>query len=245
MSETVASIGEREGRLTELIIGREFRSERADEFATHGLARRLKAISYSLLRVFEVLPPDLRVLPSSEQRAEATAHIQSVSFNVYGCFDNLARVWVYENDVRRPDGTDLGVHEIGFVAKCKRVRASLPQNLRQELAEMDDWFTHLENFRHATAHRIPLYIPPFMLDPRNQERYAELELQASAALRRHSFDEYNDVIAARNSLRFFRPMIATSVNENVNALFHPQLLADFATVELWVQRIFDHLAENG
>jgi len=108
---------------------------------------------------------------------------------------------------------------------------------------MDEWFSHLEDFRHATAHRVPLYIPPFMLDPANQDAYRDLDRRAAEALGRHEFENYEALTQERDALRHFRPMIATSINEGANALFHPQLLADFATVELWVGLFLDNLRE--
>ncbi|MCR2835004.1 hypothetical protein [Parerythrobacter lacustris] len=239
--EKSLTVMDRRATLTERILSHTFRTETATEFATHGIARRVADIAYSIGRVFETLPPDLDDIPTSEQRSEATAHIQAVSFNTYGCMDNLARVWVSEYEVRRPNGRELAASEVGLAPKCAIVRASLPQNLQEQLQDMDRWFAHLEEVRHTTAHRIPLYIPPFMIDPENAAQYKDLNEQAYNALSENRLDDYHALIGARDGLRFFRPMIATSVNQGANALFHPQLLADFATVELWIGHILDNL----
>lgn len=235
------SIEDRGQALIKRLLLHGFRTDAASEYATHGLARRISAITYSTARVFEEMPPEMEGIPSSEQRSETTAHLQAVAFNVYGCFDNLARIWVAEHDVRKANGNELSRREIGLVAKCKSVRASLPNILKEQIVALDPWFSHLEDFRHATAHRVPLYIPPFMLDPKDEEEYRKLDRDAGEVLKRREFEEYHRLTAERDALRHFRPMIATSMNEIANALFHPQLMADFATVELWVGLILDHI----
>jgi len=235
------SIEDRGQALIKRLLLHGFRADAASEYATHGLARRISAITYSTARVFEEMPPEMEGIPSSEQRSETTAHLQAVAFNVYGCFDNLARIWVAEHDVRKANGNELSRREIGLVAKCKSVRASLPNILKEQIVALDPWFSHLEDFRHATAHRVPLYIPPFMLDPKDEEEYRKLDRDAGEVLKRREFEEYHRLTAERDALRHFRPMIATSMNEIANALFHPQLMADFATVELWVGLILDHI----
>lgn len=241
MREILDTVQDRGDEIIERLVMYRFRTATASEFATHGLARRLSAITYSTARVFEEMPPDFDGIPTSDQRSETTAHLQTVAFNVNGCFDNLARIWVAENDVKKANGRSLSRGEIGFVAKCDVVRASLPEKLRSQIGQLDPWFSNLEDFRHATAHRVPLYIPPFLIDPKNAEAYREFDRNAGEALGCRDFEAYERFESARDALRHFRPMIATSVNEMASALFHPQLLADFATVELWVNLVLDHL----
>ncbi len=241
MRALLESLDTKKQILLERLIDYHFRTEIAREYANQGVAIRLMGIIYSTCRVFEVLPPEMSEIPTSAQRSEATAHIQAVAFNVYGCFDNLAQIWVSELGIQKPNGQQLGRNEIGFAKKCKTVRSSLPQTLQSTLCELDPWLKHLEDFRQATAHRIPLYIPPFMVSPTKYPLYKDLNTGAYEALARHDFVEFETLIEARNALRHFLPMIATSINDPTNAMFHPQLLADFQTVEKWISLILDHL----
>ncbi len=59
--------------------------------------------------------------------------------------------------------------------KNKIVGNTLGQELSQYLESMSDWFKYLDDYRHALEHRIPLYVPPFAIDPRNADRYSKLE----------------------------------------------------------------------
>ena len=63
-------------------------------------------------------------------------------------------------------------------------RESFSAEFQAYLQELDAWFGQLENFRHALAHRIPLYIPPYIIDPKNEQAYRELEAGMNAALAR-------------------------------------------------------------
>lgn len=53
----------------------------------------------------------------------------------------------------------------------------MPAELQAYLAEHDAWFEYLEDYRHALAHRIPLYIPPRQLGPTAQGEFAAIVVQ--------------------------------------------------------------------
>src|SRR5712671_1522714 len=86
--------------------------------------------------------------------------IQAFTFNAFACLDNLAWIWVCEKKLTTEQGDPIPAGKVGLGKKCKLVRRSLPADIRKYLKSLDAWFDHLENFRHALAHRIPLYIPP-------------------------------------------------------------------------------------
>ena len=58
------SIPERSTVLVKRLLEFKFRTSKAEEFATHGLARRIEIITHNVRRVFEELPPDLQGIPS-------------------------------------------------------------------------------------------------------------------------------------------------------------------------------------
>ena len=135
--DAVASLPKRSTTLVEQLLEFKFRKQKAEEFASHGLARRVQLMAFNIRRVFEELPPDLKYLPTEENRHEATTHIQSIVFHSYGCFDNLAHIWVLENDIKRRNQSALSRTQIGFTEKCKEVCQSLPPSLQNRLAELD------------------------------------------------------------------------------------------------------------
>jgi hypothetical protein len=114
---------------------------------------------------------------------------------------------------------------------------------RAYLDSREPWFEQLKDYRDALAHRIPLYIPPFTLDPADAGAYQALDQQATAALRAHDFDGYARLNANKVALTRFRPIMAHSIYAlGRTMLFHPQLLADFATIEELTGVLFDELA---
>jgi hypothetical protein len=90
----------------------------------------------------------------------------------------------------------------------------------------------VDNYRHALAHRIPLYIPPYCVDPTNQARYAGLDTQKTLALARGDLAGHDRLRAEQRGIEFFRPWMQHSYGEGARPLvFHPQLLANFNTIE--------------
>src|SRR5271154_4124473 len=182
LTNELATIAQKYQGLLFSIHDRQYQTARSREFAMHGFMRRLGTLRRCIERVFHILPPGSDDIPSVAAREDATVAIQAFVFNVFGCLDNLASIWVEEKAVRKADGTRLSQGSIGFGVKYTRVRQSFSDQFRAYLASREDWFSYLDDFRHALAHRIPLYIPPHAVSPDNQAAYQALEQQIAAAV---------------------------------------------------------------
>ena len=210
--------------------GRAYRTPRAEEFALHGFGRRLAVLKECIEIVFGAIPLDLDDIPIARDRQLATIAIQVFLINLFGCADNLAHLWVEERNVRLPNGKPLPDGRIGMGGHYNIVRASFSPGFRAYLDSR--WFAHMERFRHALAHRVPPYIPPYAVDPKNQRAYAAFGPQIAAAVQRQDFDGVKKLEDAQRALTFFRPWLTHSFEENAPLLvIHPQMLADFNTVE--------------
>ena len=223
-----------EGKCNDLnssYLMREFSNERAQEFARHGFCRRLGLMTRCIRKVFELLPPDTLGAPDADESQGATVHLQAFVFNTYGCLDNLAHIWVLERGVKQVDGTSLHVSQVGLGRKNKEVLGSLPKEFTDYLSELSEWFDYLEGFRHALAHRIPLYIPSGVVPDEKAEEYADIQARINEAMRRHDFEMVDRLEEEQRDLLAF-PVIAThSFGENADILyFHAQMLSDFNTV---------------
>jgi hypothetical protein len=151
--------------------------------------------------------------------------------NVFGCFDNLARVIVIERQITRPNGEELDRHEIGMRRNNRRVRECVSDGLREQLEETDPWFDHLEEFRHPLAHRIPLYIAPHYVTNENVERYQHLERERMDALFAENLEDYEMLSEEQNQLKRFAPLMGHSFHEeSPQVYFHAQIIADYLTV---------------
>lgn len=235
------SVPRKHAALMQAYLLREYREERAKEFAQHGFLRRVKSMARSITKVFTLLPPERTDVPSSDERHDAEINIQAFLFNTFAATDNLAWIWVSEKNIRKPDGTEIPQRQVGL--RKQRIRDSFSAEFQDYLRGLDQWFGHLEDFRHALAHRIPLYIPPYMLDPKDETAYREFEAGKNAALQRYDIKKHERLSAAQKKLAFFRPWMTHSFAEKAkHVVFHPQLLADFNTIDELGQKF---LAELG
>lgn len=217
--------------LKERCVLHTFATPEATMHARHGLARRLDMLSRCVERVYESLPPDQTDIPEPDAVVEATAHIQAFVMNAFGACDNLAWLWVLERGVAQPNGNPLLPKQIGLGERYPRVRQSLTPELHDLLVARQNWFDHLTDFRDALAHRIPLYIPPFMVDPAYGGKYAELDAAAGQALHAGDLATYAALTADRDALRHFSPLMTHTLDPDAKlVVFHVQLLADLATI---------------
>jgi hypothetical protein len=242
LSRERAAIQSRYAELVLRYVSLRWESERAREYAIHGFCRRLGTLVHAIDQVYEALPPDQEEIPSREAVLTATIAIQAFVFNTFGCLENLAWIWVSARGVTRADGRELDPKTVGLWKRCRDVRRSFSHQFRAYLETRQDWFDHIENFRHALAHRIPLYIPPFIVRPENAAEYHRLEDESTAALRRRDLAEYEGLQSEQKTLARFRPWMTHSHFENAPAVvFHAQLLADYSTVDEFGRTLLQEL----
>ena len=241
----LATVPDKQAALQERYLRHAFAQDRAKEFAYHGFVRRLKTLARCIENVFALIPPERTEPVDRERRGDAEINIQASVYNVFAAADNLAWIWVVEKGVRRADGTELPEAWVGLRRGNRAVRDALPVVLRTSIERFDDWFDMVDNYRHALAHRIPLYIPPYNVDPANEAAYAQLEMRKNLALARGNMAEHDHARAEQGRMEFFRPWMLHSFGEGARSLvFHPQLLANFNTIEELGRELLEALESN-
>jgi hypothetical protein len=243
LREQSRSVPGKQAALQARYLQKVFLQDRAREFAHHGYVRRLNTLARCIENVFTLIPPERTEPIDSKVKSDAEINIQASVFNVFAAADNLAWIWVVEKAVRKEDGTELPDTWVGLRRTNRAVRAALPQKLREYVASMDAWFDMVDNYRHALAHRIPLYIPPYMVDPANEAAYQALETAKNVALfSRGNLEEHDRARADQKQMEFFRPWMLHSIGEGARPLvFHPQLIANFNTIEEMGRKFLDAL----
>lgn len=172
-------------KLKAAYAGRTYAKDQAREYAQHGLCRRLSAMVHAIETVFELLPPDLDAIPELVTVMDATACIQNFVMNAFGCLENLAWIWVLEKNVRGKAGAELGRHDVGLGKPY--VKKSFSPEFKAFLDGNRDWLGNLISFRDGLAHRIPLYIAPYVIEEAAAEQHKTLGVAAIAAgIRRQS-----------------------------------------------------------
>jgi hypothetical protein len=232
MSEAREAIGGKYESLLMKYVMLPLKDITAKEYATQGFPRRLGVMAHCIQNVFTTLPPEKEEVPSKTQLFDATVNIQAFLVNAFGCIDNLARIWIHEKPVTTERGKPLPKGEIGLAVHHTLVRTSLSEAFQDYLKTLDEWLTFMGNFRHALAHRIPLYIPPYALRPQDERAYNEFEHKMIEASQKGELAEHGALAAEQQKLVRFLPWMHHSYLEKGKpAVFHPQLLADFHTVE--------------
>jgi hypothetical protein len=195
------------------------------EYTFQGFMRRLGTLERCIQNVYSLYPPTRSDVPSRETCVDLAINLQSFVFNVFGCLDNLAWIWVTERHLTVKET------QVGF--RKDIIKRSFTDDFQTYLCSLDQWFAYLENYRHALAHRIPLYIAPFVVAPGGDAAsFSALETQKTAAMRQRDFVKYDELDTAQQKLGKFLPAMTHSLyREDRNIVyFHGQLLADWNTV---------------
>lgn len=242
MADKYGTMSKRCQDLVESFMLRTYTNKQAREYAMHGFSRRLYTLVECTEIIFDRLPPERDQIPTRKERLDATIGIQAFVFNAFGSIDNLAWIWVLEKDLRNKKGKPLHKNAVGLATHNMAVRASLSADFQEYLKGKEDWIKQLEDFRHALAHRVPLFVPPYIITKDKEAAYNELEAGMNEALARRDYEEYDKKAAAQKALGIFRPLMLHSVVESeAYVAFHPQCIADFATVEEIARKMLEEL----
>jgi hypothetical protein len=210
-----------------------YKTEAGLQCATHGFLRRLNTMHHCTERIFEILPPELDEKPVDAVLYDATVFIQSFVMNTFGALDNLAWIWVSEKPLK------LNRNKIGLGPQCKQIRSSFSQETRDYLTAHDQWFDDIIDFRDALAHRISLYIPPFIVSTRDEAAHKSLEARKWAT---KDNDEIERLSAEQRKMEAFHPVMKHALDDNKPPVFfHLRMVDDFRTVVDISERVMGEL----
>ena len=216
--------------------------EAAREYARHGFLRRLGTLKRSIENVYSIYPPKRFDKAARDECLDLTINLQSFLFNVFGCIDNLARVWVNKNQLKNNRGRPLRDQQIGLRSGCTAVRQTFSAEFQEYLNSREDWLGYLENYRHALAHRIPLYVAPYTLSPSKLEEHNELERRKNEAQIKGDYRLWSTLNTEQEELGRFTPYMMHSFSEGASPMpFHFQMLADWNTVVEMATRFFQEI----
>lgn len=243
IAEGYVTVGAQSQKLMEAYLVHSYATPGGREYAAQGFARRVSLLARCIRMVFQALPPDREDFPEKDQLHDADIHIQAFIFNVFGAIDNLAWVWNFER-LTRPNGSRLNKSKVGLRKKDVTLRATLSHEFNAYLDTLEDWFELLDDFRHALAHRIPLYVPPYGLAPAQADAFNELELRMNEAMKARDYDTHDLLSAEQKKLVRFQPLMLHSFNEDPKLVpFHVQMLADFKTIDQLGWKMLEELSQ--
>lgn len=219
---------ERLHRLNGLLFGVRTWKSHADvkRHLDYGLARRLQMLEHSLL-VMAQLPPDRSPPLALHQVEEANVALNALYLNIRGSLDNTAWALTYHYElVEQPNESKVAhrqfAHLFGkqFLAALARKDAELAAKLQP----MAGWGRELSTVRDPAAHRIPLYIPPSVVDAAGAQRVAEIDRELESAATRSGLDDFHSLMMKRWNSGVFRPVVGMSEQEGLALLSLPKVL---------------------
>jgi hypothetical protein len=214
-------------------------NENAKEYLTHGAGRRLTIITRCVSRIFELFPVRSTIHLPDDVLADVTINLHAFLVNVAGIFDNLGWVYVLERDLfGDPKAGKLGRMDVGLLNA--KTQSYLPANLREYLRSdsLSGWHSrYSKGYRDALAHRIPLYIPPSILNTAQLNEYRDIEAQL-LAIRSTDFENldaylevYESLLQRQRTLGAPSPFFTQSAREGGRPMMlHAQILSDHMTV---------------
>ncbi len=158
------------------------KNEKAREYLMQGVGRRLKTLTRCINNIFTTFPPGQVEHLSKEALTDIDINLHAFFINVAGIFDNLAWVFVYENDL-------LGKSKEGKIPRdwVGLFNEETQKHLKVELRDylntdsMKSWYrSYSKSYRDTLAHRIPLYVPPSLLSEADAKEYQIIEEQIQA-----------------------------------------------------------------
>jgi hypothetical protein len=94
--------------------------------------------------------------------------------------------------------------------------------------------TNLISFHDGLAHRIPLYVAPYVIEEPVTEQHRALDAAAVAAAIAGDQAEHDRLRGERRMLGRFRPRMIHSVYEDAPTIpFHKQMLHDYVIVDAY------------
>ena len=216
-----------------LFTGR-LQNDRAIEFLSQGVSRRLGIVYRCLGNIFSIFPPNRIEILDRNGLLDVEINLHTFLINIYGIIESTGLALAYENDLIGDESDNkLPVKKINLFKR--RFRRLLNPNLCAYLQRntIIQWYNeYVKNYRDALAHRIPPYIPPAALNDEQARRYKLLEDEANRLRREGDFEQIEAIQTEQNSLGKANPLFVHSFSEEAKPLYlHPQLIADFRTVE--------------
>lgn len=243
------------------------KNERAKEHMLHGVGRRLKILQRCVDNIFRLFPAGRMEKLPSEDLLDLEINLHAFLINTYGVIENIALALAYENNLmadnretphpgscpttQRPPQDKHSQDKVRrndvnlFKSQFQRL---LNRNLSAYLREgrTRDWYRqYAKNYRDALAHRIPPYVPPAALNDEQQRRHADLDHEKGGLSYIKSPERIIEIQHEQASLGTSNPLFMHSFSEAKPLYLHPQLIADFRTVEELVYQAIANFHREG
>lgn len=207
------------------------KNDKAREYLLHGVSRRIGTLTRCVHNVFELFPLTTEVPLEKNDLSDLDINLHAFFVNISGLLDNLAWVIVADQDL-------LGKKKNG---KVNRLNVGLLKTETQlhmrpcikavvQSTTFTNWHEeYCKDYRDSLVHRIPLYVPPYVVNKAKKEEYLTLRRK----LEDYSiFDQHEDIRTQMARLGKACPIFAHSLNESRPIRIHTQMLEDLTSLEV-------------
>lgn len=217
-------------------------NKKASEYLMQGVSRRLNILTRCLHNIFRIFPIEKTDLLPKDDLTDLNINLHAFFVNISGLFDNLAWVFVYENNLfGDPKKGKIDKNGVGLFKKetQKHFKPEFNQYLKSDRTK--SWYAeYTKNYRDALAHRIPLYVPPAALNDEETEEYILLQKQLDFTSP-ESNSRNNEILEKLNNMGQACLLFTHSSNEECKPLYlHAQVIADFTTIEDTINKFCDY-----
>ncbi len=216
------------------------KNERAKEYITNGVTRRLFVVYRCFENIFSLFPANRSAKLPDEERLDLEINLHAFLINTYGIIENIALAIALENGLiasgksEKDSKGDIGLFKKDF-------RKKLSPGLRTYLSKskVGIWYNeYAKNFRDALAHRIPPYVPPSGLNKEEQARFSELNAKLGTLSKQGYCEQYAAILEEIGNLGKASPFYVHSFSEKSKLVYlHPQMIADFVTIEEIIENV--------
>lgn len=161
-------------------IGQKLQMGDAYHHLVFGAVRRSRMIWGAMRQIHHLIPPNRREPLPHDDVFEAARALNDIYIHSLGILDNYAWALIYlfgDDSLRKLNRNDVGLFARKFVS------SGVLSDFHKITSEYVRWNRELRELRDPVAHRIPLSVPPALLDEEDQNRYADMTDTYNAAQR--------------------------------------------------------------
>lgn len=223
----------------------------------YGVGRRSKTLWLSIRNLTRLVPPDREAPMPQEEVDEAARDLNVIYINIRGLMDNLA--WAIVHQFGSAKTRALKPASVGLFRRTIANDEALSP-LATALDPFKQWDSEMAERRDPAAHRIPLSVPPTVLDKASQQEWLERRADYDAAMERaleivrdrnansdEAFQRVHEASARMEAVGRFMPWFHHHYDDGQYPIYPtvPQDLAMMLKVSARVFEFMDqHLVQN-
>lgn len=199
--------------------------EKSYDYFFYGVLRRTYNIKRCLENFKRISPPERNEYLDDDQRNDLTLFFHAFLLHIAGGIDNLAWSWYYVKGIDSIEKTKNFRHKICLFNRD--FQQYLDPVIVKKCSEFHEWFVYLKSYRDPIAHRIPPYIVPYTVDPKNRTKHNELLESLNSIKCKIGEEEKHTIQKKLDSMRDYEPIYTHSFLEDDKIMrFHPQVISD-------------------